>query len=314
MKKDRHHSELRNLFRFTAGVVVTVAGVIAAILFSAGPGRCADAALPDPALMSAHFLDIPYASASSVQKLDIYLPKLGEKPYPVVLRIHGDDRNTAGRRSRIAAYADPVLKKGYALVSIDYRYSSESIFTARIYDVKAAVRHIKAVAEDYDLDPHRIIAWGESTGATLAALLAVSSEVPALEDLGLGNPDQSSRIHGAVVWYGVFDFQQNDGQTSKTSKSKLPGSLTGSVPELASFMSPATYISIDDPPFLIQHGTKDKRVPVRQSIRFAAELEKVLGSEMVVLDVLENAAHGDEAFLSPSNMKKFLMFLDAWTD
>jgi acetyl esterase/lipase len=295
-------------------VVATVAGVIAAILFSAGPGRCADKTLPDPALMSAHFLDIPYATASPAQKLDIYLPKEGATPYPVVLRIHGDDRKTAGRRSRIAAYAEPVLKKGYALVSIDYRYSSEAIFTARIYDVKAAVRHIKATAEDYDLDPNRIIAWGESTGATLAALLAVSGDVPALEDLGLGNPDQSSLIHGAVVWYGVFDYQQNNEKASKTSKSKLPGSLAGTVPELNAFMSPATYITIDDPPFLIQHGAKDERAPARQSIDFAAELEKVLGSEMVVLDVLENAGHGDAAFLSPSNMEKVLMFLDAWTD
>jgi acetyl esterase/lipase len=319
MNKDCHHSKLHNLFRFARGVVLAGIGAISAVLFSAVPGRCADTALPDPALMSAHFLDIPYASESPVQKLDIYLPKQGEKPYPVVLRVHGDDRKTAGRRSRIADYADPVLKRGYALVSIDYRYSSEAIFTARIYDVKAAVRHIKAVSEDHDLDPHRIIAWGESTGATLAALLAVSSDVAALEDLGLGNPDQSSRIHGAIVWYGVFDFQRNDGQPATSSgtdavASKLPGDLTASTPELAAFMSPTSYITMDDPPFLIQHGAKDTRVPVQQSVRFATELEEVLGGEMVFLHVLENAAHADPAFFSPGNMEKVLMFLDTWTD
>ena len=94
-------------------------------------------------------------------------------------------------RSRIAAYANPLLEKGYAVVSTDYRYSSEAIFTARIYDVKAAVRHIKAVAEDYDLNPHRIIAWGESTGGTLAALLAVSGDVEALSTVvTIKNPEE----------------------------------------------------------------------------------------------------------------------------
>lgn len=301
-----------NLFLFIPGAVIFVISIMAIGLLPAAPGHCApaaDTALPDPSLMSAHFLDLPYADKSAAQKLDIYLPKQGERPYPVVLRIHGDSRKGSDKRGQIAAYADPVLKKGYAMVSIDYRYSSEAIFTARIYDVKAAVRYIKAVAGDYDLDPHRIIAWGESTGGTLAALLAVSGDTEALEDLSLGNPDQSSRIHGAVIWYGAFDFLQLDGQSAKAS-----GNPASSVPELAAFLNPETYITMDDPPFLIQHGTEDAQVPVQQAIDFAAELEKVLGSEMVLLNLLEGAVHEDPGFFSPDNMEKVLNFLDTWTD
>lgn len=295
---------------------------IVAILFLAVPGRiasAADAALPDPSFMSAHFLDIPYADKSGAQKLDIYLPKQGEKPYPVVLRIHGNTAKATDKRSRIAAYANPLLKNGYAVVSTDYRYSSEAIFTARIYDVKAAVRYIKAVAEDYDLDTHHIIAWGESTGGTLAALLAVSGDEEVLEDLGLGNPDQSSRIYGAVIWWGVFNFLEPKGQPSRasnddTSKSKPAQGSGISVPGPAAHLDPATYISVDDPPFLIQHGTKDAQVPVQQAIAYAAELEKVLGSEMVSFDLLEGAVHEDPAFFFPDNMEKVLNFFDTWTD
>lgn len=291
---------------------------IAALLFLTARGLCfpaagtaAGGALPDPSLMSADFLDIPYAEKSAAQKLDIYLPKLGEKPYPVVLRIHGDGRAKADRRGQIAAYADPVLKKGYAVVSVDYRYSSEAIYTARIYDVKAAVRYIKAEAGTYDLDPRRIIAWGDSTGGTLAALLAVSGDVDALEDLDLGNPDQSSRIYGAVIWSGVFDPLKAEAQPAENGQ---PGGSVNGVSEVAAFMNPQTYITVDDPPFLIQHGTEDVRVPVQQSILFAAELEKVLGSEMVSLELLEGATHEDEAFFAPDNMEKVLNFLDTWTD
>lgn len=294
----------------TSGLII-----IAAFLFLAGPGICAptgnsvsDAALPDSTLMSAHILNLPYAGESNTQKLDIYLPKQGEKPYPVVLRIHGDTRKGVDKRSRIAAYANPLLKKGYAVVSIDYRYSSEAIYTARVYDAKAAVRYIKAEADTFELDPHRIIAWGDSTGGTLAALLAVSGDVKALEDLSLGNPDQSSRIYGAVVWFGVFDLLKVEDRDSKK------GQLVKSVSELTAVLNPETYITVDDPPFLIQHGTDDTRVPVEQPIHFAGALENILGSEMVSLDLLDGAGHGGAVFFLPENMEKVITFLDTWTD
>ena len=35
------------------------------------------------------WLDLPYASLSQSQKLDIYLPEQGDGPFPVILHIHG---------------------------------------------------------------------------------------------------------------------------------------------------------------------------------------------------------------------------------
>jgi acetyl esterase/lipase len=35
------------------------------------------------------FLDIPYATVSQAQELDLYLPDIGSGPFPVILSIHG---------------------------------------------------------------------------------------------------------------------------------------------------------------------------------------------------------------------------------
>jgi dipeptidyl aminopeptidase/acylaminoacyl peptidase len=61
-----------------------------------------------------------------------------------------------------------------------------------------------------------------------------------------------------------------------------------------------------------QHGAKDLIVPVQQSIRFAAELEKVAGKNKVTLDILENVEHhGDPGFETEENLAKVFNFLDA---
>ena len=66
------------------------------------------------------------------------------------------------------------LKRGFAVVCMNYRLSDEAQFPKQIYDCKAAVRYLRANAEKYHLDVDRIAAWGASAGAHLAALLGTS--------------------------------------------------------------------------------------------------------------------------------------------
>ena len=56
--------------------------------------------------------------------------------------------------------------RGYVAASIEYRTSNEAQFPAQLTDVKAAVRYLRAHAEDYSIDPGRIFAMGESAGGT----------------------------------------------------------------------------------------------------------------------------------------------------
>jgi acetyl esterase/lipase len=98
------------------------------------------------------------------------------------------------------------LKRGYAVVAVNYRLSWEAKFPALVHDVKAAVRWIRANARRYGLDPARIVAWGGSAGGYLASVLGTSAGIQGLEDLSMGNPNQPSNVQAVVDWFGPTDF------------------------------------------------------------------------------------------------------------
>ena len=85
-----------------------------------------------------------------------------------------------------------MLKFGYAVANVEYRFSQEAIFPAQIEDCKAAVRWLRAHAAKYGYDAQRIGAWGGSAGGHLVALLATTGNV---KDFDVGeNLDQSSAM------------------------------------------------------------------------------------------------------------------------
>lgn len=266
--------------------------------------------------------DIPYAAISPAQRLDLHLPAGAAKPYPVIVQIHGGafaggDKADMQLRPVLAA-----LQRGYAVVAINYRLSGEARFPAQIQDVKAAIRWVRANATRLGLDTSKVAAWGNSAGGHLAALAGTSEGVRELEDPTLGNPDQSSRVQAVVDWYGPIDFLQMDPQfqasglgrpdhsPATSPEGRLLGAALADVPDRVAAANPETYITPGDPPFFIQHGTRDPLVPTQQSEHFAAALRRVLGPERVTLGLLEGAGHGGPAFETPANLALVLDFLD----
>ena len=74
--------------------------------------------------------------------------------------------------------------------------------------------------------------------------------------------------------------------------------------------NPETYITKDDPPFFIEHGTKDQLEPTQQSVLFSEKLKKVLGNKKVTLHLLEGAKHGGKEFETSENLERVFSFLD----
>jgi acetyl esterase/lipase len=269
------------------------------------------------------YLDLAYGDASAAQTLDIYLPSSGTGPFPVIVAIHGGAFMMGDKADGQLTPMLAGLDRGYAVVSINYRLSSESTFPAQVNDAKAAIRYIRANAAKYNLDPDRIAAWGGSAGGYLAAMLGTSGGVGDLEDMSQGNADQSSAVQAVVDWFGPISFLDMDPQftasgtgpanhnEASSPESQLLGAALPDVPELVATADPTTYITADDPPFLIQHGTNDANVPVEQSVEFADALMKVLGSDKVTLKLLEGAGHADQQFMSTENVTLVLDWLDA---
>lgn len=96
-----------------------------------------------PVTPGQNWTNISYANLSQAQKMDIYLPDTAG-PYPVIIWIHGGGYMSGDKNIGYLHLAKEGLKRGYAVVSINYRLTNESQHPAQINDVKAAIRYIRA--------------------------------------------------------------------------------------------------------------------------------------------------------------------------
>jgi acetyl esterase/lipase len=199
--------------------------------------------------------------------------------------------------------------RGYAVASINYRYSQQAVFPAQIEDCKAAIRWLRANAAKYHIDPDRVGVWGASAGGHLVALLGTAGAAKDLEGKG-GNADQSSRVQCVVDWFGPTDLVKIDRQPEKadTAVAKLIGGPLKDNREKAKKASPMTYVDKNSAPFLIMHGDKDNVVPLDQSEILADALKKA-GVE-VKLQVIKNNGHGGPGFSTPESRKMIEEFFD----
>lgn len=255
--------------------------------------------------------DIPYVTNGHFrQKLDLYLPP---KPKgPLLVGIHGGGWRGG---SKEPAQGLPMLAQGYAVASVEYRFSQDAFFPAQIEDCKAAIRWLRAHASEYGYDPKKIAAWGGSAGGHLTALLATTGNTKEF-DVG-ENLDQSSAIVCGVDFFGPTDFpgwvapHGNSIVERSDPNSLLVLLLGGPIDkkmELAKKASPLFWASKNSAPLLILHGTKDPLVGLDQSQRLA-EKYKSLGVE-VILDVVENGGHGGPEFGKNDRPKEILDFLN----
>jgi len=264
--------------------------------------------------------DIAYASLSKAQTLDLYLPQ-GNGPFPLIVNIHGGGFMMGDKSDPVGG--DQLLANGYAVASLNYRLSGEATFPAQIQDVKAAVRWLRAHAQEYHLDPQKFGVWGWSAGGNLAALLGTSCEVVALEGAELGNADQSSCVQAVVDWFGPIDFLQMDQQFSGTScaqdhnnadspESKLIGAPIQDKPEVAKAANPITYVSVKASPFFIQHGTADCNVPPQQGKLLSDALTPAIGADHVSLNFIQGAGHGTAQFFEAANIQMVVDYLNKY--
>lgn len=232
-------------------------------------------------------------------KLDLYLPAnaTAENPVPIVIWIHGGGwRN--GSKNNFGGLV-PLAQKGFAVASINYRLSGHAIFPAQIHDCKSAIRYLRKHAAKHGYDPHKFGVWGSSAGGHLVALLGTSGDVKELEG-NLGVTGVSSRVQLVCDWYGPTELLKMNEQAGEKSKidhdaKNSPESLLIGGPiqenkEKTRKADPISYVTADDPRFLIMHGDQDLLVPHSQSRTLHDLLEKAnVQSEFILV---EGAGHG----------------------
>jgi acetyl esterase/lipase len=257
----------------------------------AQPAELRTPMLPEDAIVHR---DLAYVSnGHERQKLDLYLPKEGTN-LPLIIYIHGGAFRMGSKEQGVPT---EYLSLGYAVASINYRLSQHAKFPAQIEDCKAAVRWLRANAARFRLDPNRFAAWGASAGGHLVAMLGTTGDVKEF-DVG-ENLDQSSRVQAVVDYFGPTDFLQMDDHrlpdgmvhnTPDSPESQLIGGPLQENKDKIAKANPITYVTPDDPPFLIVHGDSDPLVPHHQSELLEAALKKA--GVPVIFYTVKGGGHG----------------------
>ena len=202
--------------------------------------------------------------------MDVYGPaKKEDHLKPGLLLVHGGGfREGSKQDERMVEYAEYFAERGYIVFVIDYRLESDNppapsswsgafgfgasrlaAAHAAIVDVKAAVRHIRANAASYGIDPNRIGVLGESAGAIAAVPTALtpSSEFttdgPDFPLPAFNNGGVSTRVQAYCHFWGNADHV-------------------------------LLSVSFNDPPTMMVHGTEDEQLftPFRSSERLRTAL------------------------------------------
>jgi acetyl esterase/lipase len=184
-----------------------------------------------------------------------------------------------------------LAERGYVALTVSYRLAPKYQFPAAVYDVKAAVRWMRANAEKYQIDPDRIGTTGGSAGGHLAQFLGVTSGVSKFEGDG-GNAEYSSSVKCVVNFYGPSDFTKSY-DASVDAKDVLPLFLGGNLEQERHRhieSSPLYWVTPEAAPTLFVHGTKDAYVAHEQA-EWIVDRMKAADVEATLMTI-EDGDHG----------------------
>ena len=207
------------------------------------------------------------------------------------------------------------VARGYIFAIVEYRPSDIAPFPAQTEDAKTAIRFLRAHAEEYGIDPTKVVICGDSSGGHTASMVAITGD----DAFNAGGYEsESSAVSCAVDWFGPSDIAMMNYYPSGMDhhgEDSPEGFLIGRKnvlenPELAQATNPINYVSADKPlpPFLMMHGNADNVVPFNQSVRLYEKLREC--GKDVTFYKLEGAGHGSGGFNSPQATKVFYEFIE----
>lgn len=191
-------------------------------------------------------LDIVYNSLDSRElHLDAYYKK-GKKPQPAVILIHGGGWKS-GNKSQMKIFAQEIASKGYSCFTIEYRLSPEAQYPAAIFDVKNAIKYIKANAKKFNVNPDKVAVLGCSSGGQMAALIGTTNNN--LEFESPSGINENASVQAIIDLDGILAFKHPESEEGKAASLWLGGSYDEK-PEIWNQASALNHASALTPPIL----------------------------------------------------------------
>jgi acetyl esterase/lipase len=152
------------------------------LLAAFSPAFAADAPTP----LAPTKADVPYAGTSDFrQTLNVYAPTAkSSKPAPVIFWIHGGGWR-GGEKTSVQLKPKFFTDLGYVFVSTNHRYITTNPMNEIFADIAKSLRWTHDHAAEFGGDPNRIVIMGHSSGAQLAAYLAIDDRPLKAEGLSL---------------------------------------------------------------------------------------------------------------------------------
>ncbi len=224
------------------------------------------------------------------------------KPAVVFLCGNGWGYTSTYDRTEFSSGLDLAAARGYVGVTVDYSSTRPNTngrptgtFPAQLYDVKSAIRFLRANARRFDIDADRIAVVGHSSGGNLALMLALTRPSDGLE--GTDDYDgYSSAVQAAVNFAGPTELASDYAATPEVDAAYV-GGTPQAVPDKYRAASPVTYARPDAPPVLTIHGDKDTASFVQQALLLDDRMRSVGGSHTLI--IRRGAGHFDFTLADP---------------
>ncbi len=236
-----------------------------------------DIAVPTPAKNTRLKQDIVYKNVNGrVLLIDVYFPKRKRKQKPAVLMIFGGGWRS-GDKTHNRAMGIELANNGFVAFSPEYRLSPEAKYPAAVYDVKAAIKWIKANAREYGVDTGRIAVMGCSAGGQLAALTGATMFNPMFEEADAENWHTSS-VSAVINIDGIAAFHHPESEESGSAALWLGGKYqekpdnwnnASALTHLSSSMPPILFLNSSNPRF---HAGRDDMIKKLDSLKIYSEV------------------------------------------
>ena len=210
--------------------------------------------------------NVSYGPAGRRNRLDLYRHRSRPAGAPVLIHFHGGHFRMGGKSREARALFYRLAGQGWVCISADYRLRRAGRFPASQIDAKRAIAWAREHAAEYGADPSLVVVAGDSAGAHLASMAALTANDPVFQP-GFEHADTS--VSAAVCLYGFYGNRD----------------LAGPLPS-----SPHAYVCRDAPPFFVAHGDNDSFIPAARARSFVDALRGV-SMNPVVYAQLPGAQH-----------------------
>jgi acetyl esterase/lipase len=236
---------------------------------------------------------------SIVLRLDVHKPRDPAGRGPCLVYVHGGGWMIGHRHRQGLPLMKHLAARGWVCVSVDYRLSPRATFPDHLVDVKRAIAWVREHAEELGVDTSFVAIAGNSSGAHLASLAALT---PNVREYQPGFEDADTHVDACIGLYGIYDLLDRHGHWPHGGMHRLLERYVMKAPrdgarDKYEAASPIDRVGAGAPPFLLVHGTHDSLAPVDESRRLFEALRATSRSPAFYIEV-PGAQHAFEIFPS----------------